>query len=348
VLKNLLKHHEFWPPRLFELPFYFYLAALCLRYRLPVTALAKANYALDHGEIGIGSKFHTQSQFAQHCFPATQLLHEQLSPAQRLQQVEQFAEGHGWPLILKPDTGMVGKGILQLHSAEQAGQRIADIACNYLLQKFCDLPEEYGIFYVRLNGQSLLSGINQKHFPEVTGNGKSTLLQLARAHPRYSKHWATFLQYHELDTVPGKAETVRLSFIGSHTMGCMFTDDSDIATDALRQAVFAICDPQPGFNYGRLDVRAKSRKTLQAGEFAVIEINGVSSLPTHMFDPRYSLREAYRVFMQHGRYLVQVANEHRSRTMTLLPWWQVAAKVRRSQAALERQHCKLKETRPTI
>lgn len=60
-----MKHFEFWPLRLFELPYYLYLAAGALARRLPPRFLAKANYALDHGEIGIGTKTRTQFAFDQ-------------------------------------------------------------------------------------------------------------------------------------------------------------------------------------------------------------------------------------------------------------------------------------------
>ena len=69
-----MKHFEFWPPRLFEAPYYLALAWGCLRHRLAPRDLAKANYALDHGELGLGSKFSTQMAFDQAYFPATQLL----------------------------------------------------------------------------------------------------------------------------------------------------------------------------------------------------------------------------------------------------------------------------------
>jgi hypothetical protein len=104
-----------------------------------------------------------------------------------------------------------------------------------------------------------------------------------------------------------------------------------------------VCEPQQGFNFGRLDVRAASEGALLRGEFKVIEINGVSSLPTHMFDPSKSIWQAYKIFFEHGRYLASIAREYRNVPMHLLPLRQVLLKVRESQAELDRIHNQLRQ-----
>jgi hypothetical protein len=60
-----MKHFEFWHPRLFEIPYYLYLLVASSVRGLSIKSLAKANYALDHGEISIGSKYKTQHAFDQ-------------------------------------------------------------------------------------------------------------------------------------------------------------------------------------------------------------------------------------------------------------------------------------------
>ncbi|MBT8140073.1 MAG: hypothetical protein KJP25_09905 [Gammaproteobacteria bacterium] len=340
---SIIKPHEYWPPRVFEFPFYFYLFFQCLRNRVSVRDLAKANYALDHGEIGIGSKYQTQLAFPQQRFLPTLLLEAGQSAASKEKLATEFAQAHGYPLILKPCIGIVGKGILKIDCAASLNEALTAIDRSYLLQQFCNLPEEYGVFYIRLNGESQVTGINKKHFPGVTGDGHSTLEQLASRHERFSHHWASFLKYHDLASIPAAGQKLQLSFIGSHTMGCMFTDDSELVSPALEREIFSICDAQPGFNFGRLDVRAASDEALQAGDFRVIEVNGVSSLPTHMFDPGKSLREAYAIFFQHGKYLAKIAREHRSRSMSMLPAFALLKKVIASQRDLNQLHERLKE-----
>jgi len=342
-----MKHFEFWPPRLFEAPYYAALAWGCLRKRLPARSLAKANYALDHGELGLGSKFSTQLAFDQAHFPATELLTTEAAKAQSTgpsrteawtDQITAFANKHGFPVIVKPDIGAVGKGVQMVSSQAEIEAVVASLQVDQLLQEFCAAPYEFGVFYVREAGKGRISGINKKHFPTVTGDGEHTLQQLAEKHPRYTQHWSIFLNHNDLTQVPNKSEEVRLSFIGSHTMGCKFTDSTNLQTPELLNALNAICDPQPGFNFGRLDVRATSEAAFQRGEFVVIEVNGVASLPTHMFDPDYRLRDAYRIFLEHARLLVDIASEHRTQEMHIDSYSDLWARAKANAQALDDQH----------
>jgi hypothetical protein len=149
------------------------------------------------------------------------------------------------------------------------------------------------------------------------------------------------LQYFNTSEVLPKGEKKRISFIGSHALGCKFTDDSDLLTPQLQQSVFKIFENQPGFNFGRVDIKSSNKETLQRGEFTVIEVNGVASLPTHMFDPKYSVWQTYKIFLEHGRYLVEVAKEHKSKPMKLLPYASVIQLVKKNQKMLNDVHQRL-------
>ena len=65
---------------------------------------------------------------------------------------------------------------------------------------------------------------------------------------------------------------------------------------------------------------AADEEALKRGEFVVIEVNGVASLPTHMFDPKFSVWQAYKIFFEHGKLLAQIAAEHRDKPME---FWQL-------------------------
>ena len=107
----LIKKYEFWNPRVFEFPYYLYLGGQCLLKRLSIRDLARANYALDHGEIGLGSKLATQLCFDQQYFLPSDLVLDQWSPQEKKRFIFQFAERYQYPVILKPNIGCVGKGL---------------------------------------------------------------------------------------------------------------------------------------------------------------------------------------------------------------------------------------------
>ncbi|MEM7359516.1 MAG: ATP-grasp domain-containing protein [Pseudomonadota bacterium] len=336
-----MKKYEFWHPRVFELPFYIYLGWQCLINGVSIRTLAKANYALDHGEIGLGSKLDSQLAFNQDYFLPSTLVSEDLSDEEKQAFIHQFVEEHGYPVILKSNMGCVGKGIAKVNDAADVEKFTPLLMGDYILQKFTPFNYECGVFYVRMNGKPRITGVNKKHFPTVVGNGRDTILTLAQQHPRYTQHWDSFLQDIDTSEVLAENQEKRLSFIGSHTLGCKFTDDTHLVTPELEKAIFHLFESQPGFNFGRVDVKCENEAAFQRGEFVVIEVNGVASLPTNMFDPKFSVWQAYKIFFEHGKYLVKIAREHRHQPMELLSYLDVMKQAKANAQSLNDVHQRL-------
>ena len=326
---------------MFETPFYLYLGVQCLLNRVSIRNLAKANYALDHGEIGIGSKYESQMAFDQDFFMPTILIDDEASLEDKKRQIYDFVQEHGYPAILKSDVGCVGKGICKLSSAQDVEEKAPLLMGKFILQKFTTKPYECGVFFVRSEGVPRITGINMKHFPSVVGNGKDDLMTLAKQHERFTDHWYAFLQTIDTSEVLAEGKEKRLSFIGSHTLGCKFTDDENLRTPELEAAIFKFFESQPGYNFGRVDVKCEDEQAFKRGEFVVIEVNGVASLPTHMFDPKFNVFQAYKIFFEHARYLAKVAKEHAKKPMELLSYRGVISKAGENQALLNRVHQRL-------
>jgi len=309
---------------------------------ISIRTLAKANYALDHGEIGLGSKLESQLAFDQRFFLPSVLVPEGLDLDDKKQLIFEFIDKHDYPVILKSNVGCVGKGIAKVSSPNDVDKHTPRLLGDYILQKFTSFPFECGVFYTRLSGQSRVTGINKKHFPTVTGNGRDDILSLAKNHPRYTQHWDSFLQ--ELDTseILKEGQEKRISFIGSHTLGCKFTDDTEsLLTPDLEAAIFELFESQAGFNFGRVDVKCLDEESFKRGEFVVIEVNGVASLPTHMFDPDYTVWQAYGIFLEHAKILARIAREQRHQPMSLLRYSEVIQRAKANAATLNRVHQKL-------
>ena len=69
-----------------------------------------------------------------------------------------------------------------------------------------------------------------------------------------------------------------------------------------------------GFFFGRFDVRVPSLEDLKRGRnFKVIELNGVTSEATHIYDPGLSLFDAYRVLFEQWRIAFEIGDENRRR-----------------------------------
>jgi hypothetical protein len=305
-----LPHHEFWPARWYEAPAYVYLFFRCAWHRLSLRGLLKANAQLNWG--GIEPKSTLQKKMGAHKFPHTLCLPAHLTTPEKQKRALKFAAQHHYPLMLKPDMGFTGRGAFKVGNQRQLEALLPYLKIDYLMQVFVPFEVEYGVFFARYQGQAHILGINQKHFPTVIGDGVSSLGELVKNHPRRTHFWETYLSTQDLDQILPQGEAKRLSFIGSHTLGCKFTNDTHLITPALEKAVFKLFADTPGINYGRLDLVSTDQAAFQAGKFKLIEFNGIAALPTNIFDPDLSVWQSYRIFFAHLKMLVNIAAEHRA------------------------------------
>ena len=250
--------------------------------------------------------------------PWTLIEPDELEP--RLQAMRlAMAEG-GWqfPLVAKPDVGERGTGVRWLHGEADACSYLSREHGRVLLQVVHDGPFEAGLFYIRFphEAHGHLFSITDKRFPVVTGDGRSTLDQLIAAHPRYRLQAGVFRQRHAavLEQIPAQGERVPLARAGNHCQGTQFLDGNWLKTPALEAAIDAIARQIDGFHFGRFDVRYRNRDAFMAGEeFAIIELNGVTSEATHIYDPAGSVFRAWRTLMQQWSIAFAIGDANRSR-----------------------------------
>jgi len=76
-----------------------------------------------------------------------------------------------------------------------------------------------------------------------------------------------------------------------------------------------------GIHYGRFDMKCESIELLQQGiAFRVLEFNGIASEPAHIYDPSYSLLQAYRDIFNHWEIIYNISKVQRKKginSMTL-------------------------------
>jgi hypothetical protein len=103
------------------------------------------------------------------------------------------------------------------------------------------------------------------------------------------------------------------------THDAVFTDQRRLATPALEDRIEKLSRAHPGFFVGRFDVCARSAEALSRGHFEVIELNGVSSEPTYIYDRATTLGEALRALMLHWRAAFQIGAANRKLGAPLTP-----------------------------
>ena len=78
--------------------------------------------------------------------------------------------------------------------------------------------------------------------------------------------------------------------------GSLFLDGTHLVTPELEQEIDRISKHFDGFYFGRYDIKVPSVEALQQGEgLRILELNGITSEATSIYDPKNGLFTAYKV-----------------------------------------------------
>lgn len=327
-----LARWEFWPAWAVYPPVVAYLLWLGARHRC-LTLFTAANPGIGAGGGLVGE---SKSDILRSLAGAggTIAAWESIEPAAadaRLARLTAFAATHGWPVVLKPDVGERGSGVTIAH--DEATARAALLAEPAALIAQAYVPGvEYGVFYWRRPSaeRGEIFAVTDKRMLHVTGDGRSTLERLVLADDRAVCMARFFLKQFaaRLDAVPAAGERVALTELGTHCRGALFLDGTHLLTPELHAAVERTSRAFAGFNFGRYDVRAASEEAFRRGEFKVIELNGLTSEATSMYDPRHSVWFGWRTLRRQWREAFAIGAEHRARGARVLTLRELFALVR--------------------
>jgi membrane protein DedA with SNARE-associated domain len=313
-----LMNWEFWPLTIFYAPVVLYIFLLAIKHR-SLTVFTAANPAMPAGGFKGESKSDIYRNLQRSPSAAGHLLRFARISAQSKTDVKIDAalafirdNDLNFPIVLKPDAGERGRDVNIIRSESELRQFIGLADADLILQEFAPGPE-FGIFYYRYpnSGRGHIFSITEKRFPTVTGDGVSDLEKLILKDPRAVCLAKKYLDQNRdrLQMIPNAGEEIELVEIGTHSRGAIFLDGGRLKTSVLEEKIDDICRGMEGFYFGRFDVRANSLDDLRRGEnFRLIELNGVTSESTNIYDPRYSLFDAYRILFRQWRIAFEIAS----------------------------------------
>jgi hypothetical protein len=277
IFLKKLKNWEYWPTHMFyvpNLPYAFYLALKAKS----LTFYTAANPILKSSGNGTESKFESLQHIPKKYKPKTILV----SPSENLDAVLEKIELEKieFPLIVKPDIGFRGLLVQKINTEIELKKYLKKYPLNIIIQEFIKYKNECGIFYYRLPNEKTghITSITLKKFLSIIGDGKSTLSDL-------------------------------LSSIGNHSKGTQFKNGNGLISDELTTIIQEIEQHIEGWNYGRLDIKYDTfDKVLSDKKFKILEINGIISEPTHVFDAStYSYFDALKAIRKHWKILYNVS-----------------------------------------
>jgi pimeloyl-ACP methyl ester carboxylesterase/membrane protein DedA with SNARE-associated domain len=320
-------HWEYWPPYVFYAPVVLYVVWLGIRNR-GLTLFTAANPAIEAGGFINESKAAILDGLAAagDAVPPWRLLPAVRDVAVRVRDVRRFVAQHGltFPIVLKPDAGQRGSGVVVARSWAVVDAYLARAPYDVIAQAYVP-GEEYGVFYARKPSEQhgQIFAVTVKQMPVVVGDGRRTLDELILADPRAVAMAPVYRVEQEarLSEVLAAGERVQLVELGTHCRGAYFGDGIQLKTPELEAAIDRVSRTFPGFFFGRFDVRSASLHDFRRGVFQVIELNGVTSEATSIYDPAHGLVDAYRTLFAQWRLAFAIGAENRERgvTTTSLP-----------------------------
>ena len=316
---------EFWPLWAVYPPVVLYILWLGLRYRRPLLFTA-ANPAIPAGGLlgesktGILDGFRAASEF----IAAYRLLPGGLSPeAFRAGVLDFMAErGLAFPVVLKPDVGQRGLGVAIIRDEAALAKYAEKSRPATMVQAYVG-GEEFGVFFVHHPDQpaGYIFSITRKVFPVLLGDGRHTLERLILRDQRAVCQARVYLaRFRErLSWVPPAGHPIPLVDIGNHCRGTIFLDGADLRSPELEAALDKLVQGNGGFSFGRFDLRAESADALRAGrDFKIMEVNGVTSEATHIYDPKHHALYGWRVLCAQWRLAFAIGAAHARRGTRVL------------------------------
>ncbi|MEJ2475286.1 MAG: VTT domain-containing protein [Desulfobacterales bacterium] len=311
---------EFWSPTVFYLPVAVYVLWLGIKHR-SLTLFTAANPGIpDGGFIGESkSRILEQLQDRDEFVARFDVIPADMTISAKIERAKEFMHrnGGGFPVVLKPDAGQRGTGVTVIRNRPQLVHYLEHAKGAAIIQEYVN-GYEYGVFYYRYpdENEGTLFSITDKRLLTLTGDGRSTLEQLILQDDRAMCMAPFHFRHHQdrLFDVPRFGERIALVEVGTHCRGALFLDGSAVRSPALASVIDRISKRFEGFYFGRYDIRTPSLVDFRKGRnFKIVELNGVTSEATHIYQPGNSIWNAYRTLMQQWRIAFEIGAVNRSR-----------------------------------
>jgi len=308
-----LRSWEYWPIYIFNIPVLFIWIWNALKAR-DFFFFTLTNPGIETGGFFGESKSAILDNIPAEFKPKTVLIRR----AEKQDDVASFfaQSGLSFPVIAKPEVGERGWLISKIHNLEGLKTYIENHDIDIILQTYVDLPLELSIMVYSMpdKSESKVTSICEKYFLQVKGDGQSTIGQLIMAQDRAVLQFEKLRNNfgHRWNEILTPSEVLVLEHVGNHCRGTMFLDRNAQIDEAITGHMVSLLRTMPDVYYGRFDMRVASWESLREGnDIRVLEFNGTSSDPAHIYQPGYSLLRAYRDIAYHWGVMYRISRQNK-------------------------------------
>jgi hypothetical protein len=269
-----------------------------------------SNPTLTFGGFEGESKREMYDQLPPGTYPKTVFISHDIDFMKALRIVER--NKFGYPFAVKPDVGMMGFMFRTISNEEEFKQYHELMPVDYLVQEFVDYPLELSVFYYRFPNEKKgnITGFIRKDYLSVTGDGRSTLLELISSYDRARFRVEEMKSKHKdkLHIILPEGEGFILSRALNLSRGGKLVSLAHEKDERLLRVFDDLSHYAGHFYYGRYDVKCRSIEDLKQGKnFSILEYNGSGAEPHHIYGNGYTLLEAYGIVLQHWKVLYAIS-----------------------------------------
>lgn len=311
-LKRIFKF-EFWPMWIFYIPVALYGLILSLKAR-SITFFTTVNPSMRYSGGLEYSKMDYYRFLPEEIIPKTLLINKNIEnyKLQNLIIENKFQ----FPLIVKPDKGQRGKEVKKVNSMNELIDFLVQASRDdFLLQEYINLPIELGIFFIKTpdGKEEKITSITKKKFLSIKGDGKLTLRKIISKNIRAvgQKRKLREKLQSEWNSIVPKDKEVLLEPIGNHNRGTEFINANSLISPELVDVISWLVSHIPDFYYGRIDLKTKSIDALLNKDLKVLEVNGVNSEPSHIYDTKTKIKDAYKDLFWHMDMMFKISQQNR-------------------------------------
>ncbi len=348
---NRITNHEYWVTGLVYLPMLWWgIKRMAARKWLIELTSVNPGYAHDGGimcesKMDINQKLgdgQVSDDALLHCVLIESSEDTQSRIDKAIDAITNDTQLGGYPVFCKPDQGERGRAVCMVENESELKFYCQENDESFVIQQRHRGEMEVGVLWVRhvdsitnvdhTGPSGFIYAITIKHFPVVIGDGKRSIRRLILGHSRYRAQSRMFFEHmrSQLHTVPSNGQEVALGIAGNHAQGAMFTDGKHLITDALSNRIGEIVerfvdDAGNGFDIGRFDLRCDSLEQLAQGKgFGIVELNGLTSEPTNLYDPKESIFWAWNMlcgYWLHAEKIAEARLDNKSGKMVDKETW---------------------------
>jgi len=313
-IKNI-QQWEYWPSYMFYIPLLPYAFYLAIKSR-SFGFFSAVNPSIEGSGNGLESKYKTLQLVPDKYKPQSIFVNKNQKFEKTLCNIKN--KKIEFPLIIKPNIGFRGLLVKKINSKEELQNYLKKYnTIDLIVQEFIAYKNECGIFYYKLPGDKKgnITSITLKKYLTVTGDGKSTLLELIKKCDRAKNYLNIILELNKghLKITPLLNEEVILTVIGNHSKGTQFINGNHLINNTLKNTLDSINITIEGWYYGRIDVKYNNFNELLNGKnLKILEINGVIAEPTHIYDASNgTYLKALKSIKEHWKIIYKIGNKNK-------------------------------------